>query len=156
MGFTAEFSDDVHGFIISSDDPKNELVLDSGETGFFSASRISDGAYSPTDLSPHHRQSSGLSRRKARQIANAMKDVAMAMNAILGDSNSRAAHETDTSVTRLQDWSDFSSISDLFFGSGTADPVGLVNRLMEVVPQSLPSLKKAISGSTDQLLNVWV
>jgi hypothetical protein len=47
-GVTASLDDTAQRVTIVSDDPSQELVLDSGETGFFSALEISDGTYHPT------------------------------------------------------------------------------------------------------------
>ncbi len=64
---------------IVSDDPSQELVLDSGETGFFSALEISDGTYHPTQASWGRK---GMSQSYAYKIADAFQDIAKALKAL--------------------------------------------------------------------------
>jgi hypothetical protein len=78
-GVTASLDHTAQRVTIVSDDPSQELVLDSGETGFFSALEISDGTYHPTQTSG---RKEGMSQRYAYQVSDAVQDVAEALNAL--------------------------------------------------------------------------
>ena len=96
-GVTASFDDAAQRVIIVSDDPSAELVLESGETGFFSALEISDGTYHPTQASGSRK---GISQSHASQIAHAVEDVAEALNALFKETQSGP---TDAFLTQLRE-----------------------------------------------------
>jgi len=73
-----------------------DIVLDSGSTGFFPAVEISDGTFNPI---PGARRK-GVSDPEAYQIADVVKDAAQAMNALYDDSNIGSASYTFISQLR--------------------------------------------------------
>ena len=86
-GVTASLDHTAQRVAIVSDDPSQELVLDSGETGFFSALEITDGTYHPTQGSGGRK---GMSERYAYQVADTVQDIAGAMNALFEEPESGA------------------------------------------------------------------
>ena len=71
-GVTASFNETTQRVSLVSNDPSNQLVLNSGGTGFFSAVEISDGTYNPTQGFWKR----GVFPQAAEQIADAVQDVA--------------------------------------------------------------------------------
>jgi len=76
---TASLNYTAQRVTLAADDPNQELVLDSGQTEFFSALEISDGTYHPTQASVGRK---GMSEIYAYQVADVFQDVADNMKAL--------------------------------------------------------------------------
>ena len=84
-GVTASFEDSTQRVVLVSNDPSQDLVLDSGGTGFFPALDISNGTYRSRQAS---RGLIGMPQWYAFQFAHAVQDVAEALNALFEEPES--------------------------------------------------------------------
>lgn len=84
-GVTASFEDTTLRVTIVSNDPSQELILDSGSTGFFPALDISNGTYQPQQASGRLK---GMPQWYAFQFAHAVQDVAEALNNLFDEPES--------------------------------------------------------------------
>jgi len=82
---TASFDSTAMRVTIVSNDLSQELILDSGGTGFFPALDISNGTYQPEKASGG---SKGMPQWYAFQFAHAVQDVAEALNALFDEPES--------------------------------------------------------------------
>ena len=82
-GVTASYLDMAQRVTIVSNDPNQDLILDSGGTGFFTALEISDGTYEPVQSSGGHE---GMPQWYAFQFAHEVKHVAEALNDLFEES----------------------------------------------------------------------
>jgi hypothetical protein len=84
-GVTASFDDTTLRVTIVSNDSSQQLILDSGGTGFFPALDISNGTYQPEQANGGQK---GMPQWYAFQFAHAVQDVAEALNALFDEPES--------------------------------------------------------------------
>jgi hypothetical protein len=97
-GVNASLDSTAQRVSVVSQNPANQLVLNSGGTGFFPAVEISDGIYNPTQGS--QLLGKGVSDEDIHRTADAVKDAARALNALFADLRSEST--PDPFLTQLQ------------------------------------------------------
>lgn len=95
-GVTGSIDAGAQRVLIAADNPKSQLSLDSGTTGFFAGIEIADGTYDP------QRSAGGVSKRRSYKTADAIENASAAFSSLFGEKPAGAGSGLEALRSEIQ------------------------------------------------------